>query len=259
MSVSNFYKYCPVYQDKSFDNEYSVINLICNQATFSTRNNFNDLFDSKVNLIKPSKKTLKRLSLKLSSSKRKKIKSVYFSDNWKQKINEFEQKLNNLFDRYLYYCVTDIKNSNLMWSHYANSHNGFCIEWDANQIKAEKVFYEPDIASFQLIEFIKMHSGLISKDDISNKIWRALRIKLEEWEYESEFRFQLSNGMEHLIVKQEEKYALVKYEPEWIKSIIWGCRTSDRTKDYIKENLSKHVIYRQAYPGKSSILIRDIE
>ena len=259
MSSSSFYKYCPIYQDKSFDNEYSVINLIGNQVTFSTRNNFNDLFDSKVDFIKPNKKALKQLSLKLGSSKRRRFKDVYFGDNWEQKINEFERELNNLFDRYLYYCVSDINNCNLMWSHYANSHKGFCIEWDATQIKAEKVFYEPEIASFRLIELIKMHCGLTGKDDISKKIWRALRTKLDEWEYESEYRFQLGNGMEHLIVKQEKNFALVKYESDWIKSIIWGCRTSDRTKKYIKENLSKHVVYRQAYPGKSSILIRDIE
>lgn len=145
-----------------------------------------------------------------------------------------------------------------MWSHYANSHAGFCIEWDATKIKAEKVKYQSDIADFELIELIEMHCGLASKDDVGIKIWQSLLIKLDEWKYESEYRFQMSNAMEHLITKRGDKFALVKYEPEWIKSIIWGCRTSNKTKSYIKEHLPYSVKFKQAYPAKSSIRVREV-
>ena len=257
MSASSFYKYCPVYQDKSFDTEYSIINLLSDQVTFSTRNNFNDLFDSKVNLIKPTRKELKELFRQLKTSKRQEYKNVFYGDDWELKITEFEKSVEELFDNYLYYCVTDKNDSNLMWSHYASSHKGFCIEWDSNKIQAEEVNYEPHIPSFNLIDLIKTHCGLGNNYQVGIEIWKALRTKLIEWEYESEYRFQLSNPMEHLIIKREQNFALVKYQPDWIKSIIWGCRTTEKTKSYIKEHLHFDVKFKQAKESLSSIVIPD--
>lgn len=258
MTISSFYKYCPIHDDSSLEKEYSIINLLSNQVKFSTRKNFNDLFDSKVDLLKPTKKDLKQISLKLSTSKRKEFKSKYYNELWEQNITQFTNDINKLFDRYLFYCVTDKSKSNLMWSHYANSHKGFCIEWDADKIRAEKVHYKSDIASFELLDFVKMHCGLISWDTVSNKIWLALRTKLDEWEYESEYRFQMSDQMEHLITLKDENFTLVKTEQSWIQSIIWGHRTSDKTREYIKKNLPQNMAYKQAYPGKNKIQIKDL-
>ncbi|WP_206512396.1 DUF2971 domain-containing protein [Colwellia sp. Arc7-635] len=258
MSASSFYKYCPVYQDKSFENEYSVLNLLADQVTFSTRKNFNDLFDSKVNLIKPSRKELKELSRKLKTSKRIEFKDTFYGDDWESKIQLFEQKVEEIFDNYLYYCVTDRNNSNLMWSHYANSHKGFCIEWDAAKIQAEKVKYQSKIPKFKLIDIIETHAGIGDNTKVGITIWQALRTKLDEWEYESEYRFQMSNSMEQFVVKKEPNYTLVKYQPEWIKSIIWGCRTTEKTKKHIKENLHFDVKFKQATEGLSSIAITEL-
>ena len=257
MSSSSFYKYCPVYQDKSLDTEYSITNLLKDQVKFSTRKDFNDLFDSKVNLIKPTRKELKQLSGQLKTSTRKKFKDVFYSEDWKSKIEMFEYSVEKVFDDYLYYCVTDKNDNNLMWSHYANSHKGFCIEWDSTKLQAEKVKYQPQIPSINLIDLIETHTGLGDDTKVGIAIWKALRTKLNEWKYESEYRFQMSNSMKQLIVKQEPNFALVKYEPNWIKSIIWGCRTTERTKQYIKENLHFDVDFKQAKEGLSSIIITD--
>ena len=35
----------------------------------------------------------------------------------------------------------------------------------------------------------------MENDELGNTIWKALRTKLEEWRYESEYRFQASNSM----------------------------------------------------------------
>ena len=255
MNNTSFYKYCPVDQDENLNQEYSLINLFNSEVTFSTRKNFNDLFDSKINFIAPDRSQLKKIAVSLSASKRAKFKHLYLGEDWQAKIHKFNDEIEKLFDSYLYYCVTDCETSNLMWSHYASSHAGFCIEWDANKIKAEKVAYQSDIPDFKLLDLIKMHCGLMSKDDVGILIWESLLTKLDEWEYESEYRFQMNREMEHLISKQEEKFALVKYQPEWIKSIIFGCRTSDKTKSYIQENLPYKVQFRQAYAAKNSIKI----
>ena len=77
-----------------------------------------------------------------------------------------------------------------MWSHYANSHKGFFIEWDSTKILAEQVKYQSNIPNFNLIGLIKTHVGLGDNTKVGNDIWQALRTKLDEWEYESEYRFQ---------------------------------------------------------------------
>jgi hypothetical protein len=59
------------------------------------------------------------------------------------------------------------------------------------------------------------------------------------------------------VVKREENFALVKYKPEYIKSIIWGCRTTKKTKLYIKEHLHFDVQFKQAKEALSSILVVD--
>ncbi|ABZ75357.1 hypothetical protein Shal_0782 [Shewanella halifaxensis HAW-EB4] len=259
MNNTSFYKYCPVDQDENFEQEYSLINLFNSEVTFSTRKNFNDLFDSKINFISPDRSQLKKIAGSLPASKRAEFRRLYLGEDWQAKIRKFNDDIEKLFDSYLYYCVTDCETSNLMWSHYASSHAGFCIEWDANMVKAEKVTYQSDIADFKLLDLIKIHCGSMSKDDVGIRIWESLLIKLDEWEYESEYRFQMSHAMDHLISKQGEKFALVKYQPEWIKSIIFGCRTSDKTKSYIKENLPYKVKFKQAYVAKSSIKIRNLE
>lgn len=257
VSNSSFFKYCPVNQCDKFDEQYSIVNLLKSQVTFSSRNNFNDIFDSKINFVKPSRSQLKEIAKKLNANKRASFKALYMGDDWKCKVDDFESEIIKLFDSYLYYCVTDTETNNLMWSHYANSHQGFCIEWDSEKIKAEKVIYKEDIPNFELLDVIKMHCGLASKDSVGINIWKSLLIKLKEWEYESEYRFQMSKAMEPLIAKKGDNFALVKYEPHWIKSIIWGCRTSEETKSYISENLPFPVTFKQAYETRSCIKIRD--
>ena len=110
----------------------------------------------------------------------------------------------------------------------------------------------------KIISLIEFHWGLLSWDVLEANIMDAFSIKLKEWKYESEYRFQLSHDMKKLISRSEEKYTLVKFQPEWIKSIIWGCRTSDKTKSYIQSNLPYPVKFKQAYPGRNSIEISDV-
>jgi hypothetical protein len=258
MRPKSFYKYCPIYSD-DFENERSIENLINSHAVFSNRKNFNDLFDSKINFIKPTKEKLKVLAKNMSAKNRFNFKIVFLEDDWRSKCQSVEDEVSKVFDKYLYYCLTDQPDNNLMWSHYANSHRGFCIEWGSEYINADKVKYSDDIASFDIFDVVKSNYGLPVADTAGDQIWRALRQKLKEWEYESEYRLQLSNeAMKINTVKQFDNFSLVKYESGWVKSIIFGCRMSEEAKDYIRKNLPFNVSFKQAQEGVSSIKIKDI-
>jgi hypothetical protein len=257
MRPDSLYKYCPIYND-DFENERSIENLINSHAVFSNRHNFNDLFDSKINFIQPTRAKLKKLASEMSAKMRFDFKRAHLDGEWENKYLLVEREVSKKIDEYLYYCVTDKPDNNLMWSHYANSHKGFCIEWDSDFINANKVVYGTEIADFDIFDIIKSQYGLPISEDAGDRIWAALRQKLKEWEYESEYRFQISNGMEYLIVKKEKNFALVKYQPEWIKSIIFGCRMTESAKSFLKNNLPFDVPFKEAYEGKSSIEIRII-
>ncbi|EPV1127185.1 DUF2971 domain-containing protein [Vibrio harveyi] len=254
---SSFYKYCPIYDENNLDDEYSLINLFNSQVTFSRRKNFNDLFDSKVNFIKPTNKELKFLIPHIKGKDKVRFKSTLLGND-NEFINSFVDSIEKRFDDYLFYCVTDNPESNLMWSHYANSHRGFCIEWDSNALKADKVTYQSEIPSFPIINIIKSHFSISNNHSDSEKIWRALRTKLNEWEYENEYRVQLDAQRFQGQIDDRGAFALVNFNPEWVKSIIFGCRMNQSSRDFIIENVPFETKFKKVRVDMSSIKVVEI-
>ena len=251
------YKYCPVYDHENLENEWSLINLFNNHVKFSTRKSFNDLFDSKIDFLKPTKKQLKQLYPKVPE----RLKSTYSNSMMTQYTPSLFDKLvsdvNHKFDTYLIYCVTTDPCNNLMWSHYASNHTGFCIEWKKGSIPANKVNYCNKIAEFPLIDIVKSNFEIIDHSIPAEKISNALLVKLDEWNYENEYRLILGNDMEHLIVKDFDNFALIQSQAEWIKSIIFGCRMPQKTRDYIRMNLdNSKVQFKESKENLSSLSVR---
>ncbi|MEJ8680037.1 DUF2971 domain-containing protein [Plesiomonas shigelloides] len=258
--MSSYYKYCPVYSHEKLQQEYSLINLFSNQVSFSRRGNFNDLFDSKVDFLLPSKDKLKLTYHKLTGQSKREFKQRFLGQDSSQNLNKLHGDLNSLLDSYLFYCLTDNATNNLMWSHYANSHNGFCIEWNGDEVKPEKVEYKKKLPTINIIDLLEANLKLRSSEELEKSLWLALKVKLDEWEYESEYRFNLSNTSKHLIVKDHGKFALVQSQPEWIKSIIFGYRMPNTTRDYIVRNMPKNTHYKEVIiaPDNCSLRIRDV-
>ncbi|WP_158108714.1 DUF2971 domain-containing protein [Vibrio furnissii] len=253
--MESLYKYCPVYNFENLENEYAIQNVLNNQVTFSKRTNFNDLFDSKIDFIIPTKSELRAVHAQLKGAEKHEFKQLFFGEAGQRNFEAFRRNVNQKFDEYLFFCLTDKPDNNLMWSHYANSHKGFCLEWNVKDINAEKVIYQDSIAHFELLDVFKMQFGLLDNGEVGRKIWEALKIKLREWEYESEYRVQFGSDMKPLINKQEPNYTLVSYKPEWITAIIFGCRMDKRAIAYLDEKLPAFIERRYAVERKSSIEI----
>jgi len=144
-----------------------------------------------------------------------------------------------------------------MWAHYANSHRGFCIEFRAEHIPAQKVIYQKDIAEIELSDLIRMHVYSDIKDgfQMGDKIKTALLIKLEEWAYEDEYRLHLRSDLDSVNFKNG--YKNVQYTSDCVESIIFGCRTPGKIKQYIVDNMPYQVKYKEAVERKSVIEIID--
>ncbi len=176
-----FYKYRSTGSVDDLQSNHAVDALLKNKAVFSSRTNFNDLFDSKIELIKPTPLQLKE-AMKLAGKVdklfiKKFLNKGRFSAEGIEFIEKLEKSFNELIDSYAFLSVSSKATSNLMWSHYANSHKSFCIEFKSEFMKADKVIYQDKIPKLNMIDIFLSGLNLISGEEMGQHIWQSLRTK----------------------------------------------------------------------------------
>jgi hypothetical protein len=119
-------------------------------------------------------------------------------------------------------CFSEINNSIIMWSHYANKHSGFCIEYDLKNYRSNvflfPVFYEEEL--FDMTKYL-----LTEKDKFNNfALLLAAITKSIEWAYEKEWRL-IPFGF----VDQESDCPMSKPTALYI-----GSKATDDNKQWIK-------------------------
>ena len=122
----------------------------------------------------------------------------------------------------------DPRTNILMWSHYADSHKGFVIEFRADfveGVKLEKVEYSDirDVVTFEDID----------ENNFDNIFFK----KSSDWKYEQEYRavLPLSNASEI----HDERFHLYKINKSSINSITFGCAMSEEEKKIIMDIVKK--------------------
>lgn len=227
-------------------------------AIFSSRKNFNDPLDSKIVFIEPTVKELEELSnelFNLSHQASEQFNSYFFNGELSEKGKEFIKKyikhVDSFFDEeYFFYCVSDNGTSNLMWSHYANSHYGFCIEFKEGFRNIDKVIYTSKLPYLNMIDYIRLElktkSFNISANIDFNYLWNLIRTKYDEWSYESEYRIHAWHEMIESCIEKNDKFIKIKYDPTLVESIIFGYRMEERIKKYIIENIPYKVKFKQS-------------
>lgn len=258
-----FYKYRSI-NENELGTDRALTALFDSYSVFSSRILFNDIFDSKIIFNSPTTLELnliRREALKINKKQYKILcecvnKGIVTAKGEKF-LKDHEVDLNQMIDRYCFFCVSTKCTNNLMWAHYANSHRGFCIEFRAEHIPAQKVIYQQDIAEIELSDLIRMqvHSEIKDGLQMGKKIKDALLIKLKEWAYEGEYRLHLSSDLDSDNLK--DGYKNVQYTSDFVESIIFGCRTPSKIKKYIVDNMPYQVKYKEAVERRSVIEIID--
>lgn len=251
------YKYRPIERFDDLENDYYLDALVNNYAIFSSRTNFNDLFDSKIELIIPSVKEIKELAQQLSKSNRLQLLSHIdkgkFTPEGEIFLQDVVNRINNNIDSYAFISLSSVSNSNLMWSHYANSHKGFCIEYKTEYVAARKMIYAHDIPSLNLIDVYKTYYDIHTDLNIGDITLDALHSKLVEWEYESEYRFLAAKYLGRITSGQ--KFIKVDYDSNFVESVIFGCRMDTRIKNYIIEKMPAGTKFKQSIVGRNSMKV----
>ena len=140
------------------------------------------------------------------------------------------------------FCLTEVNDNILMWSHYANQHKGFCIEFersDHNYLGGEAcvpVFYPEDdqLPIYKPFDVIRPESfaGIATT-------------KAKLWSYELEWRM-ISRE------KGNRPYAL----PGDITAIIFGERMDKKHRQTIKNILGSEMLYLEAIKMKGRFRLK---
>lgn len=79
----------------------------------------------------------------------------------------------------------------LLWAHYANSHKGFCIEYDLDKLDTcitATIDYRIDV------EYQENKPTIFPNDSIEAKVKKAFSTKSSAWDYENEYRLVFSSS-----------------------------------------------------------------
>lgn len=100
--------------------------------------------------------------------------------------------IKNIENIFLIGCLCTSFKNRLMWSHYADSHKGFCIEYDFNSIHDENLYEIPFPVVYSQnriqVPWDMVIEGINKKEKIFSFFLRSVLTKDKIWEYENEWR-----------------------------------------------------------------------
>ena len=148
-------------------------------------------------------------------------------------------KAQEIFDRELARTIgilslTESPDNLLMWAHYADSHQGFVIEFDPkSSFFAQRRSSVDELGYLRQVTYSDIRPSLILEEieDFSPFLTKG-----KIWKSEREWRMMLPVDMCNK--KLSCGHNLFAFPAEAIKSIIFGCRASDLTKRKVREIVS---------------------
>jgi hypothetical protein len=138
----------------------------------------------------------------------------------------------------------------LMWAHYADSHNGICIKYKFPSNVTTTGNDKNYVAYFKDVEYISDMKKYSKKDSINTK--DAFFAKGKSWKYENELRllyYNPTNRDNHLSLPISN----------CIEAVYFGVKCSDKDKQTIKRILKdrKCISYKSIWAGNKTEEIRE--
>lgn len=215
-----------IFQYRSFDDAgYKVESLKKNYVWLSMPKDFNDPYDcagcfdmekTLENLLR-EKQQNRDISKILSSHK-------IFSNTTQEILENSRAKLKNaLQQKVKISCFSETYNNILMWSHYAQNHTGFCIEYNISNLELTNSFKKQLFPVFYTPKPIDMSKAILSKQ---KEIFENILIinKSEDWKYEREWRYITSS--------EDDSKFIMPVKP---KAIYLGTKISEKNKNIMLE------------------------
>lgn len=213
-----YYKYLSI--DKP--NHNSLCAIKDNVLKFTHPCNFNDPYDSMILISLNNKPHLDQ-------------------DNF---IDRFRKK-------YAICCFSADPLNILMWSHYANYHGGFVMEFKIEKSVIDNtenilptdypfpIFYENTFPRINFPSSQKEIAKLIkTHEKMSEFMKKSLLMKAECWKYEEELRLIVDTHSKHNFKTLGDGSVLKPYKPNSLSRVILGANISTDNKDLIIDAVS---------------------
>lgn len=159
--------------------------------------------------------------------------------------NSLKQSLSEVIDKKNsagIYSLSKNCTDELLWAHYANSHEGFCIEYDLdtlmhfgrNEYHTFDVSYSDHPPKLNINDILKI-------DDKISFMQKLIGIKSKRWAYEKEIRVVTSES------------GLQNYDYRAVKAIYFGLRMSqERIQKIMKCLCGRGIYYYQIHLKSNS-------
>lgn len=259
-------KPCCLYKFRDFENKYHLKSVENSEFWFASPEEFNDPYDCNIpirfDLCSKDwlyKQYLEFLSvdfpsLSLEEAKQKALKYADDPFRWKTQKKRIAANI-GIFSLASYWNKFE---SQLMWSHYSKSHQGFVIGLSRRVLQD----WVDDIANsdhsirarFAQVKYRKEIPRLLPCEMDENEIVRKIiTYKSQAWSYEEEIRLSIGKiTVDDSLLSLSRKDRLQKLPPNVIQEITVGTNASslniDKIKNILKANGSKVKLY-QATPN----------
>lgn len=243
-------------------NNYTFENLRNGCLWFAKPKNFNDPFDCDINLkiVDATEDNLKKCFdlMRLQVPDKMKFDRIFLQNGRVNK--EFESFIIKAaqagIDEHLkewnqigVACFSEKHDDILMWSHYTNSHQGICLEFDTksspffieNKEAVIKVSYSETYPILELSEVVASGGKL-------RLLRRLLGTKSSHWSYEAEWRLIAKIGdFAH------------QYDKGSLTGIYLGCKITEENKEIIKSivGASTPIYEKQRSPIEFKVIVKE--
>jgi DUF2971 family protein len=251
-------------------NDFALESLEFGKIWLSRPSSFNDPFDCSIDVInnlndvKNFRELFRRLG-KMRGLSKKSVQTI--TDHYLHKgkvshlgqhfIEEFLPKLSVVLSDIGVFCLSEIPDDILMWSHYGDQHKGFCVEYTrTNRNILGKLFVDAFIKhkypnqGFETYE-PRTHRVIYSDlyPDINftqifengEALDKLVLTKSKQWSYEREWRIVVHTYADRAITIDAE-----------IASIIFGLKMPKKHQDEIKNILRQNSSVRYFQTVKDS-------
>lgn len=140
------------------------------------------------------------------------------------------------------YSLSKTATDELMWAHYASSHEGFCIEYDLDRLvlEARNQWSRVDVTYSREPPTLTLHD-VIGAPNARTATAKLIGHKSLRWNYEDELRLVTARSGANF------------YARAALTAIYFGCRCKAETEAEIRSALRNrsHSYFRMAYPPHS--------
>ena len=180
------------------------------------------------------------LIAKMIGSKSKDLNVLVAKDK-KEFQEKIDEAVSNAKETALISCFSKRNNSILMWSHYANSHKGVCIEYERpDSIDFKDVIYKqkrPHIKMYKAVSHA-IALDILGKKETNDETTLYLKetldpffVKSTDWRYEEEVRCLYSKTKLSDNIKYENKRYILNIGCP--TAIYIGCKTAGDELDHL--------------------------